>query len=99
MATNQPTKMTDELIWLRGQESQLAAFIRGNKWTVLQGDPLQELEGFLKAINARIIALLEESKPHQTRTSDSSLYDEVCVNCGASDGRGDDRLNQPCPKG
>jgi len=34
---------------------------------------------------------------HETRLSDSSRYDEVCVNCGATDARGDDRLNQPCP--
>ncbi len=34
---------------------------------------------------------------HKTRFSDSSFYDEVCVNCGATDGRGDDRLTKPCP--
>lgn len=35
---------------------------------------------------------------HKTRFSDSSVYDEVCINCGATDGRNDDRLNLPCPK-
>ncbi len=35
---------------------------------------------------------------HITRLSDSSVYDEVCINCGATDARNDDRLNQPCPK-
>ena len=35
---------------------------------------------------------------HITRLSmDSSLYDEICVLCGASDGLGDNRLNKPCP--
>lgn len=34
---------------------------------------------------------------HVTRFSDSSLYDEVCCNCGATDARGDDRLIKPCP--
>lgn len=34
---------------------------------------------------------------HQTRFSDSSLYDYICVNCGATDGRNDNRLNEPCP--
>jgi len=34
---------------------------------------------------------------HQTRISDSSLYDEVCKLCGATDGRGDERLRHPCP--
>ena len=34
---------------------------------------------------------------HETRLSDSSLYDERCVNCGAADGRNDDRLYDPCP--
>lgn len=32
---------------------------------------------------------------HFTRFSDSSLYDEVCTNCGATDTSG--KLNQPCP--
>jgi hypothetical protein len=39
-----------------------------------------------------------EELGHETRMSDSSLYDEVCKKCGATDGRGDDRLNKPCPK-
>lgn len=34
---------------------------------------------------------------HKTRFSDSSLVDEICVKCGATDAIGDDRLNQPCP--
>ena len=35
---------------------------------------------------------------HQTRASDSSLYDEVCRNCGATDGLGDKGLFSVCPK-
>lgn len=35
---------------------------------------------------------------HKTRSSDSSLYDEVCVYCGATDGRGDHSLKRPCPR-
>lgn len=37
---------------------------------------------------------------HQTRYSDSSLYDEVCVNCGATDvaGNGWGALAKPCKK-
>ena len=34
---------------------------------------------------------------HRTRYSDSSLYDEVCVLCGATDSRGSDALDRPCP--
>lgn len=34
---------------------------------------------------------------HTTRFSDASSFDEVCTACGATDARGDDRLNQPCP--
>lgn len=34
---------------------------------------------------------------HKTRFSDSSLYDEVCIFCGATDGAGDRRLKSPCP--
>lgn len=33
---------------------------------------------------------------HVTRFSDSSQYDEVCVNCGATDGLSDNGLNKPC---
>lgn len=32
---------------------------------------------------------------HRTRASDSSLYDEVCVLCGANDSK--DALDKPCP--
>lgn len=35
-------------------------------------------------------------KTHVTRFSDSSVYDEVCVNCGATDASGDERLYMPC---
>lgn len=37
---------------------------------------------------------------HATRSSDSSLYDEVCINCGATDiaGAGWGKLSQPCTK-
>lgn len=35
---------------------------------------------------------------HKTRFSDSSLYDEVCVYCGATDGAGDNRLREGCPQ-
>ena len=39
--------------------------------------------------------LPSEPGQHVTRYSDSSLYDEVCVNCGATDTSG--KLDQPCP--
>ncbi len=37
---------------------------------------------------------------HKTRYSDSSMYDEVCVNCGATDlvPGGWGKLADPCPK-
>lgn len=34
---------------------------------------------------------------HKTRMSDSSHYDEKCVQCGATDNLRDDRLEKPCP--
>ena len=34
---------------------------------------------------------------HKTRYSDSSIYDEVCIYCGATDARGSDKLEKPCP--
>ena len=36
------------------------------------------------------------SSDHTTRISDSSLYDEICTKCGATDAAGDDRLDKPC---
>lgn len=39
----------------------------------------------------------KDAQPHVTRYSDSSLYDEKCIHCGATDARGDDRLAKPCP--
>jgi len=36
---------------------------------------------------------------HKTRLSPgSSVYDEMCENCGITDKRGDERLNDPCPQ-
>lgn len=39
-------------------------------------------------------------KSHQTRFSDSSMYDFVCVKCGNRDktGGGWGKLSDPCPK-
>jgi hypothetical protein len=34
---------------------------------------------------------------HTTRFSDSSLYDEICIKCGATDAWHDNRLSVPCP--
>lgn len=38
-----------------------------------------------------------DDKGHRTRFSDASTYDEICVLCGATDRRGDNRLDKPCP--
>lgn len=46
---------------------------------------------------ALAIAKAEASQPHKTRFSDSSLYDEVCTLCGATDANGMAELNRPCP--
>lgn len=35
-------------------------------------------------------------KTHETRFSDSSLYDEVCVNCGVTDAQ--NSSVRPCPE-
>jgi hypothetical protein len=34
---------------------------------------------------------------HITRYSDSSLYDEKCVNCGATDNTYQGLIKEPCP--
>jgi hypothetical protein len=38
-----------------------------------------------------------DSLGHVTRYSDSSLYDEICVNCGAIDRGRHPNLSDPCP--
>lgn len=35
---------------------------------------------------------------HQTRMSDSSLYDEKCIHCGVTDHTGMAKLEEPCAK-
>jgi hypothetical protein len=42
-----------------------------------------------------VVPISTDPAGHVTRISDSSLYDEVCVNCGATDTSG--KLDQPCP--
>ena len=39
----------------------------------------------------------EDNKGHITRFSDSSMYDEKCVKCGATDAVWDKGLNKKCP--
>lgn len=89
--------MTDELTWLRSLE-QAVQHERDEFTDPNLRAPWGRLRGM---ISARIIVLLEANviKSHKTRMSASSVYDEVCTKCGATDGRNDDRLNQPCPKG
>ena len=58
-------------------------------------NPDQEME---KAMG---FSTQEKHPSHNTRFSfDASTYDEVCVNCGATDiaGGGWGRLAKPCPK-
>jgi ketol-acid reductoisomerase len=46
------------------------------------------------AVKVGAEALTHET--HKTRYSDSSVYDEICTVCGATDARGFDALNKPC---
>lgn len=89
--------MTDELTWLRSLEQA----VQRERDEFTDPDLRAPWTRFRGMISARIVELLEANvtKGHKTRFSDSSLYDEICMKCGATDGRNDDRLNQPCPKG
>lgn len=73
---------------------------------------LDELRAGLQTVVERIVPGAEKPKAgdtgltvapsaaassHQTRFSDSSLYDEVCTLCGATDAPGDYRLSWCCP--
>ena len=51
----------------------------------------RDLRAALAAIKERPAA------QHRTRMTDASSHDEVCIDCGATDARGDDRLTKPCP--
>lgn len=56
-------------------------------------------EGYLVSIHSQKKDQCHSS--HETRFSDSSLYDELCVDCGATDisGGGWGKLASPCSKG
>jgi len=62
---------------------------------------MEQVEAYRAKRKARFMANEAYGSPsvsapgHVTRYSDSSLYDEVCVNCGATDTSG--KLDQPCP--
>lgn len=58
------------------------------------------ITAYLSAIEAPAApsVVTPDSNGHCTRLSDSSFYDEVCTLCGATDGRGDNSLDRPCPK-
>ena len=43
------------------------------------------------------MATNKDSKGHITRFSDSSMYDEKCTLCGATDAVWDNKLNERCP--
>jgi hypothetical protein len=49
----------------------------------------------LTAEEQAALDFLRSDLGHVTRFSDSSLYDEVCTKCGATDASG--KLNDPCP--
>lgn len=36
-------------------------------------------------------------KTHETRGSDASTFDEICVRCGGTDAVWSEALNHPCP--
>lgn len=57
---------------------------------------IRELEAMIVAEKAKIPRTDHPS--HKTRYSDSSIYDEVCIYCGATDASGDYDLKFPCPK-
>jgi len=57
---------------------------------------MERVEAYRAKFNAPLaVPETGATSQHVTRMSDSSLYDEVCVNCGATDASG--KLNQPCP--
>jgi hypothetical protein len=57
---------------------------------------MEHVEGYRAAkLAPPVVAAPIQPGEHVTRMSDSSLYDEVCVNCGATDTSG--KLEDPCP--
>lgn len=52
--------------------------------------------GFADAVTCTLAELGSTTTQHQTRSSDSSFYDEVCVYCDATDARGSNALRGPC---
>lgn len=60
----------------------------------LKRDPVDLLQW---QVNKKMPAHEKDHPSHNTRFSDSSLYDVVCMLCGATDARNDVRLRYPCP--
>ena len=52
--------------------------------------------GFADAVTCTLAELGEVTTRHETRYSDSSFYDEVCVHCDATDAVGSTALRGPC---
>lgn len=52
--------------------------------------------GFVDSVHCTLAELGSTTTQHQTRYSDSSFYDEVCVHCEATDARGSNALRGPC---
>lgn len=69
------------------------------KWLDSHGLQIKESSGVVDDLTTirTLNPLKEYNKGHTTRFSDSSLYDEKCTKCGATDAAGDDRLNKHCP--
>lgn len=86
--------MTDELTWLRSLE-QAVQKERGE--FTIHSVEWARFNFVRTMIDARITALLEfnVNMGHLIRFSDSDLYNEICMNCGATDGP---KLNRPCPQ-
>jgi|ERR1700722_5596231 len=61
-------------------------------------DYIEHWEGRALKAEAQLAAsrTVERPRAHKSRMSDSSLYDEVCVECGMTDAM--PNWNEPCPK-
>ena len=56
---------------------------------------MERVEAYRQKATAPVAPVTADPTGHVTRFSDSSLYDEVCTKCGATDTSGE--LDQPCP--
>jgi hypothetical protein len=75
-------------------------------WIHNMQEPFESIKANVCRINGAVLVRANDAEQqgphpsHKTRSSDASSFDEICVNCGATDnphGKDNPKWAQPCP--